>query len=315
MSSSAVSAASSAASSLRVIVGPTAAGKSAVAMALAESNGGAIVSADSRQVYRGFDIGTAKPGAADRARVKHFGVDVADPTEQWSAARFASAASGWIDDARTGAHTPVLVGGTGLWVSALVSPLAPVPDLDPLRRAALHAEFAARTDAELREWCAQLDPAIARLGPAQWRRAIEVALLTGRRLSEWHADTPGSTACGVRYLLVDPGDALEKRIAARIDDMLAAGWMDEVRDLARAVPLTAIAWKACGYERLRVALDSRAASASVRDDVVRETRQYARRQRTWFRRQLRHGPVTMLDPAAPGALDVSRAWWDGARDS
>jgi tRNA dimethylallyltransferase len=305
----------SAANRLRVIVGPTAAGKTALALALAAERGAAIISADSRQIYRGFDIGTAKPSPAERHRVLHCGIDVAAPTERWSAARFASAGGEWVDAVHAKGETPVVVGGTGFWISALVAPLAPVPDLDPDRRVVVEQEMAAMSNDELRAWCAALDPVVATRGPAQWRRAIEVALLTGRRLSDWHGDTPASAPRAVRYLLVDPGDAIETHIVTRVAAMFDAGWVDEVRALVEAVPKDAVAWKACGYELLRDAIVSGGPHDQLAADVARETRQYARRQRTWFRRQLLHGPVTRLDPQAPNARARAFAWWDGDDDA
>lgn len=296
---------------LRIIVGPTAAGKSALALALAEECNGAIISADSRQIYRGFDIGTGKETAEERGRVPHYGIDVADPSEQWSASQFSVAADGWIRDAISRGHTPVVVGGTGFWIAALVSPLAPVPDLDVTARDALRATLATKTSDELREMCRTLDPLVAELGPAQWRRAIEVATLTGKRLTDWHRDHVKSPPRDVRYLLVDSGDAFERRIAARIDHMFARGWAEEVRTLSASVPSTATAWKACGYERLRDSLLRGEDERVSRDDVVRETRQYARRQRTWFRRQLKHGPVRTIDSTRDDALSLARAWWNG----
>lgn len=298
-------------SSLRIIVGPTAAGKSALALSLAREFGAAIVSADSRQIYRGFDIGTGKPTAAEQAAVPHRGVDVAAPSERWSAARFAAEAGAWIDLLRADGREPVVVGGTGFWIDALVAPLSAVPALDPAAREALGRALANLSHDEVHAWCAALDPLIALRGHAQWRRAIEVALLTGRRLSDWHADQPRTPARDVRYLLVDLGPALESRIAERVDTMFAQGWMDEVRALSAHVPAAAVAWKACGYERVRHAVESAGDAGAVRADVVRETRQYARRQRTWFRRQLQHGPVTLIDPGAPDALDRARRWWTG----
>ena len=297
--------------SLRVIVGPTAAGKSALAMRLAEAHGGAIVNADSRQIYRGFDIGTGKPTVQDRARVPHAGVDVAEPDERWSAAHFGNAANEWIERSQHEARTPVVVGGTGFWIGALVRPLAPMPALDPGARAVIAAELAKLSHDELRALCAEVDPPIAQLGHAQWRRAIEVARMTGRRLSEWQRASEDTSSRAVRYLLVDPGAELRGRIGARLDAMLAGGWAEEVRALAARVSPAAIAWKSCGYERLRAALANGEAVASVRDDIELQTWQYARRQRTWFRRQLKYGPVTRLDPAAPGAIERARAWWHG----
>ncbi len=302
--------AASAASSLRVIIGPTAAGKSALAVRLAMHGRGTIISADSRLVYRGFDIGTAKPTAEEQALVPHLGIDVADAADRWSAARFATHAARWIDAVAATDRTPVLVGGTGFWIAALVAPLAPMPELPEPARTALAAELMAMDHATLRRWCEALDPAIATLGHAQWRRAIEMALLSGVRLSEWHRAAPTIPPRPVRYLVVDPGASLDGRIADRVDQMLASGWVDEVRTLMAHVPVTAPAWRGCGYERLRAAVAADVVTPAVRDAIVTETRQYARRQRTWCRRQLTHGPVTRLDPEAPNAWAIARAWWD-----
>ncbi len=300
-------------SDLRVIIGPTAAGKSAVAMRLASTFGGLIISADSAQVYRRFDIGTAKPSAADRRAVPHEGVDVVEPTDRYSAARFAAAATGWLDAAARAGRTPVVVGGTGFWISALVAPLAPLPPLPEASRRALAAHLAALDDATLQRWCQVLDPPVADRGPAQWRRAIEVALLTGQRLSDLQRAAPPHPPRSVRYLVIDPGESLRDRIAARVDAMLAAGWMEEVAALRREVPDDAPAWRACGYERLREAHAAGCTAASVRDVLVTETWQYARRQRTWCRHQLRHGSITRLDPEAPDAWAQARAWWAETR--
>lgn len=302
--------AASAGSSLRVIIGPTAAGKSALALRLAAQSEGAIISADSRMVYRGFDIGTGKPNADEQAAVPHYGIDVAEPSDRWTAARYATHAGQWIDEVTASGRTPVLVGGTGFWVAAVVAPLAPMPVLPEPARTALAAELMAMDHATLRRWCEALDPPIAALGHAQWRRAVEVALLSGVRLSEWHRAAPAIPPRPVRYLVVDPGAALDARIADRVDQMLADGWTDEVRGLVSRVPPDAPAWRGCGYERIRAAVASGGMTAAVRDAIVTETRQYARRQRTWCRRQLTHGPLTRLDPEAPNAWAIARAWWD-----
>src|ERR1700694_5230184 len=138
---------------LRVITGPTAAGKTVLAIRLAERHRAVIISADSRQIYRGFDVGTAKPTPSERARVPHRGVDVADPTERYSAAAWAAAATGWIEEARREKRDVVIVGGTGFYVRALFAPLFAEPQLDPARRASLQRELAALPLAELRRWC------------------------------------------------------------------------------------------------------------------------------------------------------------------
>lgn len=210
---------------LRVVVGPTAAGKSARAMALAAGGGVALVSADSRQIYRGFDIGTAKPSAADRAAVVHFGVDIVDPTEPYSAYRWARDAAGWIETAERLGLTPVIVGGTGFYVRSLLDPPYDEPPAPGFRRRAA-------------------------------------------------------------YERVDPGPALRDHIVTRVDQMLAAGWLDEVEHLLRTVPDDAIAWKACGYRPMREHVRGRMSLAEARERTIIATRQYAKRQRTWFRHQL-----------------------------
>ena len=296
---------------IRVVCGPTAAGKSALAMAIAERVPVAILSADSRQVYRGFDIGTAKPTAPDRARVPHFGVDVVDPTSRFTAADWAGAVSGWIDASEALGRVPLVVGGTGFYLRALVQPLFAEPALDPERRDRLRA-YLGRLDAmTVRRWCEALDPGRATLGRAQWERAIEVALLSGRRISELHASGSRAPRVTARYLVVDPGRSLAERITSRVDAMLAAGWMDEVRDLSRRVPGTAAAWSATGYEALRDVVAGTRSLAEATGELVVRTRQYAKRQRTWFRHQLSGERVTRLDPAAPDAMDRALSWFHG----
>ncbi len=293
---------------IRIICGPTAAGKSAVAMALAERRGLTIVSADSRQVYRGFDIGTAKPSAADRARVPHVGLDVASPLERWSAAR-------WADDAVRsievlGEDRVVVVGGTGLYLRALTAPLFDEPMLDPGRRAALAAEIDAWPTDRLRQWTARLDPARAHLGRAQLLRAVEVALLTGRPLSEWHRTNARAPRFRARWLVVDPAESLPLQVASRLDAMLAGGWADEVRDLARTVAPDAPAWQACGYRVMRDMVAGALGGAAARNAILVQTRQYAKRQRTWFRHQLEGLDVTRIDPRAPATPATVDAWWN-----
>ena len=294
---------------LRIICGPTAAGKSAVAMSLAVRHGLTIVSADSRQVYRGFDIGTAKPSADDRARVPHRGVDVADPAERWSAARFAADAAAWIGAA--GVARTLVVGGTGFYLRALTSPLDSTPPLDAVRREALAAELARVGTPELRRWVMALDPVRAQLGRTQLLRAAEVALLTGRRLSDFHREDPGAPAPRARWLVVDPGARLHSQIAHRLDAMLAAGWLDEVRALDGAVPRDAPAWQACGYESIRKQLRGEVGAGAARDAILIATRQYAKRQRTWFRHQLDETRTTYLDPHDPACDAVVEQWWRG----
>lgn len=295
---------------LRVICGPTAAGKSRLALALAERHGAVIVSADSRQVYRGFDAGTAKPTAEERARVPHFGVDVAEPTARYSAADWAAGAEAWIADAR--AREPLVVGGTGFYLRALFAPLFEGPPLDEARRAALDRVLSPLSVPELRRWCERLDPPRAHLGRTQLLRSVETALLTGRRLSDLHRSSARAPRHAARYLVVDPGPVLAERIARRVDAMLDGGWVEEARALARRFPPDAPAWSATGYgvvRRLAAGELSRAEAARL---ITIETRQYAKRQRTWFRHQLAGADVTRVNPDDPRCDAAVEAWWNAA---
>lgn len=293
--------------------GPTAAGKSAIAMALARHAGLTIVSADSRQIYRGFDVGTAKPSRAERREVPHRGIDVAGPTERWSAARWADDATAWIGEA--GAGRSLIVGGTGLYLRALAQPLFEEPPLDAPARAVLAEALEPVPVPELRRMVRELDPARAHLGRTQLLRAAEVALLTGRRLSDWHAGAARAPRWRLRYLVVDPGDALQEQVASRLDAMLEGGWVDEVRRLAASVPDDAPAWNACGYTVVRALAAGAMKLADARTAILVRTRQYAKRQRTWFRHQLGGADVTTLDPRRGDALDAAISWMEAGERS
>lgn len=157
-----------------------------------------------------------------------------------------------------------------------------------------------------------LDPARAHLGRTQLLRAAETALLTGMRISDLHARLARSGPVRARYLVVDPGrDALRARIERRVDAMIAAGWPDEVRRLVAAVPADAPAWNASGYGAVRDWVEGRCTAAVARERVIVETRQYAKRQRTWLRHQLRGDDVTVVDPLAPDARERAARWWRG----
>jgi tRNA dimethylallyltransferase len=302
---------------LRIICGPTAAGKSALALDLAEMFGAAVVSADSRQIYRGFDIGTAKPTGEECARVRHYGIDVAEPEERFSAARWSVEANEWIECAGEIDKEPVIVGGTGLYIKALVEPLFSAPELDAGRRAELERDLESMSITELRRWCTELDPARAHLGRAQLVRAIETALLTGNRISDLHvlhnskreASAPSTVAS---YLVVDPGDSLAVRIEARVERMLGSGWIDEVEELSREISPDAPAWKASGYSVIREHIQGDLDLSTAKQRVIIETRQYAKRQRTWFRHQLPPAAVTRVNPEDSRARAVAREWWERA---
>lgn len=302
---------------LRIICGPTAAGKSDLALELCERYNAAIVSADSRQIYCEFNVGTAKPTREECARVTHYGIDVAEPEERYSAARWANEAIGWTESAGEIDKEAVVVGGTGLYIKALVEPLFDAPDQDPLQRAQLELELATMSVDDLRRWCDELDPARAHLGRTQLLRAIETALLSGSRISDLHSRHKALKEIEVdeqkpAYLVVDPGTALASKIEARVDKMIGAGWAEEVRELMRTVSPDAPAWKASGYMVMRGHVEGALDLSSATQRVIIETRQYAKRQRTWFRNQLPAPAVTYVNPDDPHALTIAREWWERA---
>lgn len=302
------------AEALRIICGPTGAGKSALALALARTSPVTIISADSRQIYRGFDIGTAKPSEREQREVPHRGIDVVEPTERYSAARWADSARRWIEEAHAAARTPLIVGGAGLYLRALTEPLFDEPPLDPARRVALEALLATFSVPELRRWCERLDPARAHLGRTQLLRAITVALLSGAPISVWHTCTPRADGLSARYLVVDPGAALSARLDERLTMMLDMGWEHEVESLARTVPAEAPAWNGTGYRWIRASVMKECSRADALARVRTDTRQYAKRQRTWFRHQLPATRVTSIDPGAPDALERALQWWSSTDD-
>lgn len=302
---------------LRIICGPTGAGKSAVALELCETYNAAIVSADSRQIYCDFDIGTAKPTREEYERVPHYGVDVAEPEERYSAARWAAEADEWIECASEIEKDPVIVGGSGLYIKALVDPLFSAPEVDSVQRGALERELQDKSLKELRRWCEELDPARAHLGRTQLLRALETALLSGERVSDLHERqraerTVATKGARVSYLVLDPGSELPSRIETRVDRMLEQGWADEVRELIRTVRPDAPAWKASGYTVIRDYVEDRLDLSSARERIIIETRQYAKRQRTWFRHQLPPAAVTVVNPEDSQARAVVREWWERA---
>jgi tRNA dimethylallyltransferase len=287
------------------LVGPTASGKTELALALAGRLDAEVVSADSRLVYRGLDIGTAKPTPAERARVRHHGLDLAEPDEPFDVARYLVAARVAIDDVRARGRRVIVVGGTGLYVRALLHGLCPAPPRAPRLRAVLQTWMAREGVPALHRRLGLLDPAAAaRVHPndaVRIVRAVEVALLTGRRLSDWqrmHGFEPAPFDALVIGLAV-PTPELDARIAARVDAMLAAGWLDEVRGLvARGYAADAPAWRTLGYAAMRDVVDARADLATARGATVLATRRYAKRQRTWFRGE---PEVVWRDPAADRA--------------
>ena len=294
---------------LPVVAGPTGAGKSAVALALAERAPVTIISADSRQVYRHFDIGTAKPTLAERTAVPHELISVVDPTERVSAARWADAASVAVHAARAQGRIPLIVGGTGLYLRALFDPLFNEPPLDAEARRALEAELAARDTEDLRREVQAVDPSRAHLGRTQLLRAIEMVRLTGETISSWHARAPREARFTASYLIVDPGPALAARLVARTAAMFDAGWVDEVRDLVTTVPEGAPAWNATGYDAVRQVVRRSLSLDAAKELIGIRTRQFAKRQRTWFRHQLDPASVTRVEHDDEGSNDRVQQWW------
>jgi tRNA dimethylallyltransferase len=274
------------------LAGPTAAGKTAVALALAERLPIEIVSVDSALVYRSMDIGTAKPTAAERKAVPHHLIDIIDPAQAYSAARFSADARRLIGDIRARGRLPLLVGGTMLYFKALREGLDAMPAADAAMRRAIDDEAAVRGWPALHADLARVDPVTAtRLAPAdsqRVQRALEVWRLTGRTLASWHAGNAAiPSAEGMLPLIsLEPTSRawLHQRIAVRFEGMLAAGLLDEVRalrargDLHPALP----SMRCVGYRQAWQALDA-GSLANLKDAGVAATRQLAKRQLTWLR--------------------------------
>jgi tRNA dimethylallyltransferase len=271
------------------LVGPTASGKTALAVELAEALDAEIVSADSRQIYRRLDIGTAKPTAAERRRVPHHCLDLVDPEEPFDAARFRAAATAALADVASRGRAGLVVGGTGLWVRVLLRGLCPAPPRVPAVREALRALAARCGVEELHRCLAHVDPVAAeRIRPrdgVRLVRALEVAFASGRRLSAWQhehgfAETPYEALV---LGLALPVSELDARIAGRAWDMVAAGFADEVAGLRAHIPDSAPAWASVGYREMRAYVDGACDLAHALAAIVLATRRFAKRQRTWFR--------------------------------
>ena len=295
-----------------VIVGPTAVGKTAVALALAAHWPVEVISADSRQVYRRLDIGTAKPTRKERARLPHHGLDVVEPGTRYSAGRFAHDAASWIEEVRNRARLPLVVGGTGLYVRALAEGLFREPELDPARRRSLDA-FAARLEPlELLRWAGRLDPGFQGGGRQRAARAIEVALLTGRPLTHWQAAARLGGAIRPWYVVLTvPRQVLHQRIARRAEEMVQRGLLEEVAAvLAEGHLPSAPGLDGIGIREAVEYLHGRRDRESVAEAIAVSTRQYAKRQETWFRHQLA-GDVVTLDATRPPdklAAEIARLW-------
>ncbi len=272
--------------SLVVLTGPTASGKTSAAHALASEFPIEVISADSRQVYRGMDVGTAKPSAAERARLPHHLVDIIEPHETYSAHRFVQDARRALDDIRCRGRLPVVVGGTGFYIKALVASalLAKVPPDATLRRdleALQEREGVAGLAGRLERSDPKRAAAVDRANPRRLIRAIEIAERGGA--VEGSRPAPASTIFGIEI----PVDDLATRIERRVHDMYDGGLVEETRALLdRGLPPKSPALTGVGYGEAAAVIDGSLTLDEARRRTVSRTRQYARRQRTWFRHQL-----------------------------
>jgi tRNA dimethylallyltransferase len=293
------------------LMGPTASGKTALAIEWAQRLGGEIVSVDSALVYRGLDIGAAKPTANERAAVPHHLIDIREPWQPYSAAEFAVDARAAIDGILARGRWPILAGGTGLYFHALLHGLSDMPPADPATRAAIEREAQARGWAALHAELASIDPETAARVHAtdaqRIQRALEVHRLSGRTMSEWRAAAPSTGRLPVRVLqlALAPREraVLHERIERRFDAMLEAGFLDEVRTLRarpelamHPAPLDLPALRAVGYRQAWEHLDGTTDALTFRARGIHATRQLAKRQLTWLR----------------GRLDLR--WFDPQRD-
>ncbi|MGD0351565.1 MAG: tRNA (adenosine(37)-N6)-dimethylallyltransferase MiaA [Verrucomicrobiota bacterium] len=272
-----------------LIAGPTAVGKSTIALQLAGQLGGEIISADSMQVYRGLDIGTAKPSPAERARVPHHLIDICDLTESFDAAQFARLAHRAVTEIQSRGHVPILCGGTGLYFKAFLEGLGEAPSADARLRAELEAMPLEKLLAELRERDPVTYKKIDRKNPRRVIRAVEVIRLTGRPASIQRADWDSRHSSLVTrhfYCFTRQPADLHARINTRVDAMFARGLVDETRELLkRGLAENKTAMQAIGYRQVVEHLRGERSLAETVELVKVRTRQFARRQLTWFRAQ------------------------------
>jgi tRNA dimethylallyltransferase len=291
---------------LVAVVGPTATGKSDLGVALAEALDGEVVNADAMQLYRGMDVGTAKLTAHERAGVPHHLLDVLDVTDTAAVAAYQREARAVVERLLAAGRTPVLVGGSGLYVQAVVDELE-FPGTDPVLRAELEAELAAHGPAALHTRLAAVDPAAAEVVlPSNGRRivrALEVVALTGKPFPA-RLPTSGTARYDAVLFGIDrPTADLDLRVARRVALMFAAGLVEETRGLlARGLREGRTASRALGYQQVVAALDGRGDLAAAAADTVVATRRFVRRQRSWFRRDRR---IHWLDGAGPDPIGAA----------
>lgn len=293
-----------------ILAGPTASGKTDAAIAIARRIGAEIISADSRQVYRGLDIGTAKPTPAQLRSVRHHGIDICDPAETYTAGRFLRDAERWTEEIRSRGQRVLLVGGTGLYIRAFVDGLFEGPASDPALRASLEGRIREQGLPALVEQLRVLDPDTAATidarNPVRVIRALEVCLLTGQRYSVLRTSMrPGAGRDALLFGLRWERVALHRRIARRVDAMIEGGLVEEVRRLRdEGIDPSCTAMNAVGYQEILSYLEGSSSLADSIEAIKAGTRQYARRQMTWFRKEARLRWIDMADGMS--ADDVAR---------
>lgn len=299
------------------ITGPTGSGKTALSIEVARRIGGEVISMDSRSVFRGMDIGTAKPTPEERGEIPHWGIDLVEPSERFGAGRWARYAREKIAEIRARGRLPMLVGGTGFFLRALTHPIFQEPELDPEARARVTALMDRMDDAELLRWLEPHDPESAerlRRGGGRQRlmRALEVPLLTGRSLTWWHRNSPPEAPPMevLPIVLEVPRERLYEGINRRMTEMAEAGLEDEVRALVARYGESAPGLNAHGYAELMPYLRGERTLAEALDLARKNTRDYTRRQLTWYRTQLPRGAVWLdaTRPRAELADEIVAAW-------
>jgi tRNA dimethylallyltransferase len=274
------------------VLGPTASGKTSLGLALAEEHRGEIINCDSTAVYRGFDIGTDKPSMEQRRGIPHHLIDIADPTEVYTAAQFARDAERVIRDIHARGRLPILVGGTGFYYRALTRGLFPGPGADDELRGRLGRIAASRGPERLHRLLARVDPEsaerIMKRDQVRLVRALEVYFMTGRPLTAHFAETRSLIAdCDVVGLALRmPAAATAERVARRVEEQFARGIVDEVRGLlARGVPADVRPFGGLVYRQVMEMLRGERDEPATRELIVQENRRYARRQLIWFRKE------------------------------
>lgn len=290
-------------SGLITICGPTATGKSGLALALATELGAVILSADSRQVYRGFDIGTAKPSAAEQRLVPHYLIDICEPTQTLTVAEYQQQAQALIAHFQQQGRIPLLVGGTGLYIRAVVQGLK-IPRVSP--QPELRSQLQSLGQSQLYAFLQQVDPVSALKihphDPVRTLRALEVFYVTGCPISAQQGEYPPEYPI-LQLGLDSDTNALTSRIAQRTEEMLAAGWVAEVEALCQKYGSDLPLLSTLGYQELKQYLNNDISLAEAKELIVLHTRQFAKRQRTWFRA---YPQIEWFDGKQPDLLEQVR---------